>query len=1366
MMKRLSLRRRKSRRSERGRDDDHSVARNREGQQHEESAATSAAAATSVIAVAVSAAAGAVGGGGPSNTDRRSRSRSRSRRSRSSPQQEDKNKKRSNSQSNKKAKDAGRAVGTFIRSRIKRSKSTSAASSSNLNVNTAAEAAEAGASGDLANTITGNKSLQPVRQESLPIKLINTTTGRETPTTAGTPRSSTVTKRPSAMSTRTRRQRAPTTAAAGGGGGSGGVRESPTKTFSTSTASDVSLSSPHSLPAQEELQQELQVVEDNLSVTDIEGVAEEKVVYGINDDDGDDDCESNKCLSSLGSSSRHSYILGGRNNSFATSSYETDDEEDGRSDGPRNLSRCSSADDNDDDHQIETTLLFSTSQSSIHSHKSYSKHREDLMLESRRAIQRKQSQANRHQQLDEMPQQQQQQQQNRQASKRHARNDKPTTAYDWSFLDDRVVSPPPSSEKSTRQRASITPRTGTTPGPDLNFSFETQRRECKRRSRSLSRRPDRKLGRRNDNDLFDSDDESRSVALEQNLKKRSTSVDARTMTRNGRIVNRPRQRSESPSSRIIYAEFPHHPVAGTYRPGGPVGSSKFGNPSSWHIAILQHDWDAVDALLETFDHTKYRPQPKTNPDASKKNKKAKQKKLRVLRYLPKRRSSSGELSDDDLDDCQDAGTDEPTISPLLQVDKDGRTPLHVACTQQMPEKLLLKLYFVGRDATTFKDCDGRYPIHLAMIHDLSEQVMERFIHSNAASLGTPDRLNHSPLQYAIRKARRLQSREDFRTSDQMWSTPATPSQFEWQVRQTKAWEKVKFLLDEMMRRRKLLSPRSEKNVILQTIESRGPPRVVEAMLSAGEKLFDQEQLMLMKAFSTTLKHRYPINIVRNMMEMAEKHLPPHLIARILRDAVDEHLQLGLHGVDASTSFCRQLLSAARVSGVHEKVRVTSSCKEWWTTLRLLIGYSARYQCNRPYDENVLSAALAIPNPPPSLIVFLCRLMPPLKYTATGKEGMSPLHLYCSQNNEAQDSVMILKILIGSDPTIAKAQSKVGRLSLHYAILSDKSLAFVWTLLHAYRKAAFVDDPVSGLFPFQLAALNGTLNALNVSFLLLHTKPHAIAPQTRYGSGDPTADITKLRQHVLNWCYKNNASRSNPILNRQRIDMLRNAIESGRISTNSLKRFWLSLKSLIWTAYYETPFAVAMPLSDENLLLAALAVSDQIPPIVIELILELRPQSAFTEHPGNAILPIHAAAKAPPYESLPFEVTLSMDLTEMVVLSNPAALTLTSQSGSLPLHIAIESGKTWTVLHSLVERYPKALFVRDPRTRLFPFQLAACQESFIRVEKLVQRKTALTKWSKQSSKENGRLLRQMVDDYQLSKLTTIYEFLRSRPGVLQ
>jgi hypothetical protein len=350
------------------------------------------------------------------------------------------------------------------------------------------------------------------------------------------------------------------------------------------------------------------------------------------------------------------------------------------------------------------------------------------------------------------------------------------------------------------------------------------------------------------------------------------------------------------------------------------------------------------------------------------------------------------------------------------------------------------------------------------------------------------------------------------------------------------------------------------------------------------------------------------------------------------------------------------------------------------------------------------------------------------------------------------------------------------------VASNKTLSFVEILLAAYRKAAFIADPVTGFFSFQLSAINGlssndhhstsldanaesNRNCIGVSFILLKAKPHAIAPHTRYGSGDPTSDVTKLRKHVLNWCYNNDESSCSPVLNTQRTGMLRDAIEKGRIANNSIKRFLEGLKSLIWTAYYDTPLAVAMPLSEENLLLAALAVADQIPPIVIELILELYPQSAYIQHPGNGLLPLHTVARSPSYAPLPFEVTLSMDLIEMVALSNPDSLSCKSKDGSLPLHIAIASGKSWDSLRSLVQRYPKALLVRDPRTRLLPFELAACRDSFVSVEKVVQRKTVLTKWSKQSTKENGRQLRRIVRDYQLSKLTTIYSLLRYRPGAL-
>ncbi|OEU19727.1 ankyrin, partial [Fragilariopsis cylindrus CCMP1102] len=64
---------------------------------------------------------------------------------------------------------------------------------------------------------------------------------------------------------------------------------------------------------------------------------------------------------------------------------------------------------------------------------------------------------------------------------------------------------------------------------------------------------------------------------------------------------------------------------------------------------------------------------------------------------------------------------------IMRHDWDGRTPLHWACIEHMPSKLLLRLLFVERNAASIKDKDGRYPLHLAALHDLHEPILDRLI---------------------------------------------------------------------------------------------------------------------------------------------------------------------------------------------------------------------------------------------------------------------------------------------------------------------------------------------------------------------------------------------------------------------------------------------------------------------------------------------------------------------------------------------------------------------------------------------------------------------------------------------------------------
>jgi len=91
--------------------------------------------------------------------------------------------------------------------------------------------------------------------------------------------------------------------------------------------------------------------------------------------------------------------------------------------------------------------------------------------------------------------------------------------------------------------------------------------------------------------------------------------------------------------------------------------------------------------------------------------------------------------------------------------------------------------------------------------------------------------------------------------------------------------------------------------------------------------------------------------------------------------------------------------------------------------------------------------------------------------------------------------------------------------------------------------------------------------------------------------------------------------------------------------------------------------------------------------------------------GN--LPLHIAASAPPYETtVPPELAPGRPI-HLLLNRSPEGAMKVNKKGRLPLHLALESGKTLNNgVDALVEAFPESVRMRDPVTLLYPFQMAA------------------------------------------------------------
>ncbi|KAK1741058.1 hypothetical protein QTG54_008310 [Skeletonema marinoi] len=84
----------------------------------------------------------------------------------------------------------------------------------------------------------------------------------------------------------------------------------------------------------------------------------------------------------------------------------------------------------------------------------------------------------------------------------------------------------------------------------------------------------------------------------------------------------------------------------------------------------------------------------------------------------------------------------------------------------------------------------------------------------------------------------------------------------------------------------------------------------------------------------------------------------------------------------------------------------------------------------------------------------------------------------------------VKKVIELCPGIVQTVDKDKRLPLHYAAdASTASFEVVMEVFKAYKHAASIRDPMTGLFPFQLAASNGNYKA---SYSLLLANPNLVS----------------------------------------------------------------------------------------------------------------------------------------------------------------------------------------------------------------------------------------------------------------------------------
>jgi hypothetical protein len=832
-----------------------------------------------------------------------------------------------------------------------------------------------------------------------------------------------------------------------------------------------------------------------------------------------------------------------------------------------------------------------------------------------------------------------------------------------------------------------------------------------------------------------------------------------------------------------------------------VGRKKFS--VNWHkeisFAIQSDRWDQVRSSLSSLQ--------KSLGNASKKRRKSFWKRAIGGQSKDNTAAKNGLLA-------LDAAGRTPLHSALI--------------CKMTPHDVLLKLLDCEPLAAQVATDKKRLPLHFAVIGGHHMQVVAGLVDAYPAALSAVDHKGQSPLAYAIELAKRSVDLRQAPTSFWMPVKNGDDLLQKWQDRQTETWAVVYWLLlASATHPETKLDVGEKKPFLVDALLYAAPPSVVVLLISASVMLLSYENRATAFAGSTLyscIARHYPLSILQSLTSQCPKDVRTvrdetgmGLISAQFISGVFQQSRVGEWKIN--TAFFKRLQQSIE----RRKIDLDENEQfvDWWKKIEYLIAF-----CDDQKVDNkklLLHCALRNPDVPPSVVRLLLALYPGAIKERDPKSGAPPLHLvtqcadYIPRNYEFQvlngESSKLIMILEADES--ARFQEHKNRLPLHYAIDAGKQLTSLEPLLDKASNYSILArrEPVSGLFPFQSvaayrvrsrdefrwnciarnkyshavwkgldekqrsAAIHKVAEAddigrLSTIFQLLRRKAGNIC--SREAMSDVASGIVKplarnVSNHFITWLYT--YSNQNYTLNSVSRDAYESALKEARKS-QSLERlanpdfmqWWKKMKYLIHLPQQLDAIA-SMPMeeADEYLLHNALLTGDT-PPLVIELILALHPNSLRRRMPDSYLLPLQIACRTKSYVSRPFE-DVGTSTVELLVKAYPNAARCKCQNG-LPLHIYIRSGKAFSKeIQCIVDAEPRALKVRDVETHLFPFQLLAAAIQY-KEQSFPSTDFDITMdWLDLPTRARAERLRLLKREEDLLALTAIFELLRRDASVL-
>jgi len=390
---------------------------------------------------------------------------------------------------------------------------------------------------------------------------------------------------------------------------------------------------------------------------------------------------------------------------------------------------------------------------------------------------------------------------------------------------------------------------------------------------------------------------------------------------------------------------------------------------------------------------------------------------------------------------------------------------------------------------------------------------------------------------------------------------------------------------------------------------------------------------------------------------------------------------------------------------------------------------------------------------------------PSALLSRNKFGNTPLQV--AMESEALDDtspdirVELLKILIAVGPEAASIRNESGSFPLHFSWRDPTpGRSITQILLEHYPEAAQMKNAYGATPLFMAINWDAPIDLLDV---LLLACPSAVTVKDKRG----ICSISSAWNLFVHEVRVKDAK--NALLEKERVKNNRRALKMASTHldlTGNAEDWWEKIQLLLKAAYHNS-VDDPLPGNKKWRVLHATAGSD-CPSELLRLVLKLCRVQLFIKDEDNR-LPLHIAAAAPLYIKQPFESHSDPVICKLASTFPDGALEV-DKEGRLPLHIALDHHKTWNDgVSRLLQLHPQTARVCDPKTRLYPFMLAAIGDSESKIREECSRIAKATfksvVWKKIHSSRKDIEIQKVIAKNDIDKITTIYQLLLHAPDLI-